>query len=281
MKSANVLGLCLPFITTFFAILSVLYREEFLGSSFALKSPFSTSAESPDNFQYRPYRLVPVDESLENISTTESRTWSFIGTSYGVNIFTRQDVNFQRTSVKGVGSIPLHISSVLGVFWNTSLSSQWIGMLGTMQDHRLERKSENATAKYPLSTLVYQKYNFPYPIASRDFVLRRDILFNAKEREIVVKFKSIEDKRFPATGETIRATTYYANWLFRAEGNRLNHETFVSLETLSDLKGGLPAYFVNYLQRSWPAQTINSLRRLSERKAWLGLSTPFKTIKSW
>lgn len=192
--------------------------------------------------------------------------WVYIGTNHDVKGYTLSLNGIQHTAVKGVGSIPLHITNVFSVFLNTSLSVHWIDMLHIMEDYQLDAKDEAKGMKYPMSSLVYQRYDLPFPLTDRDFVLRRDISFDSKDKQITVIFTSIDDERFPVRKDLIRGQTYFAKWIFRKQESQ-EFSTFVSIETVSDLKGNLPAFFVDYLQRSWPSKTVHALRQLTEKQS--------------
>ena len=248
----------MPFLTLILAIFSVVNKKDYSG----IENKPSTRKQST------------VGES--------SKSWHYIGTSYGVKTYTMVAKGFG-TAVRGVGDIPMHISKVFSVFTNTSLSSDWIDMLQVMQVQSLDAKDiEN-----PMTSLVYQKYDLPFPLTDRDFVLRRDIKFDSKSRKISVDHFSIDDYRFPVKKDLIRAETLFAKWTFRSEQNHNTYSTNVTVETVADLKGDLPVFFGDYLQRSWPSKTIDALRHLVDKYAnlkdqtALDLHPEFRRLNDW
>ena len=200
--------------------------------------------------------------------------WQSLGRRKAVNTYSKKGDSGGKTAVKGDGLIDNHISFVVAAFYNQSLSTQWIDMLEMSKEHKLRNKP----SKFQLSDLLYQKYDLPYPITDRDFVMRRDMAFDGTRKVVKALYRSVEDKKYPLHKGVIRAETMYADWIFRALGP---NQTHVEIETISDLKGGLPTFFVNYLQSQWPSNTIDSLRRLTGKLVSAGNLLPMKSIEKW
>ncbi len=53
--------------------------------------------------------------------------------------------------------------------------------------------------------------------------------------------------------------------------------TLVEVECVVDSKAGVPAWFVNFIQQSWPLKTMGRYRKLMKQKR----ASPFEYVRGW
>jgi hypothetical protein len=126
------------------------------------------------------------------------------------------------------------------------------------------------------SLIFHQSYDMPWPVTDRDFVLLVEPMFDKIERRIVINVKSIEDDRVPEVQDIIRAHSDLTTWKLICV-NKNCSTTAIDVATSADMKGTIPAFIINQLQKMWPTTTINNLRKLVEKKA----SEPLDIIRDW
>jgi hypothetical protein len=149
--------------------------------------------------------------------------------------------------------------------------------------------------------VLYQLYNFPWPVQDRDFVLKRRVIRNNDRQILSIYYNSVEDARFASLESAIRGETLDTFWGFRCmdsealdtddvsktnidepHGHTKNNcgRTFIEVSTVVDLKGALPTWLVNQLQKQWPSKTIDSLVTLADKLMKLGRS-PHEQYANW
>lgn len=123
--------------------------------------------------------------------------------------------------------------------------------------------------------VIYQYYDFPWPINDRDMVLQRKITFDAAKGEVFVDIKSVVDVNFPEVKDVIRGESPVAYWSFKWD--KALQRTSLEGAVVVDLKGSLPAWLINQLQKMWPSKTINGLKDVARR----GSSLPHALAELW
>ena len=220
----------------------------------------------------------------------DSNDWQSIGKVGGVETFVKPDDPVTRTkAVKGTLGIPVHISNVLGVFVDASVAPQWVDLLSEMSELRFEQQQctsgdsafvksiaqmDPALIKPEDVEVVHQEYGFPWPLQPRDFVLLRQFKYDAEQKSVDVYYESIEDLRLPPKDGVIRGVNIYSRFYFSAtaEGG-----TYIEVETQVDLKGSLPSFVINQIQKLWPMKTLGALKTVTQK----GVSAPLARIADW
>ena len=130
------------------------------------------------------------------------------------------------------------------------------GMLKHISEHEyLGPNSHLASKKLGqfggLKSTIYQELHFPWPLSNRDLVMERNVIVHDKDKTLTSTYRSIEDDRFPEKDSVIRALTPYTMWKFTSlTGEHGEHGgTRIELETLTDSKGGIPIWLINYMQK--------------------------------
>ncbi len=176
----------------------------------------------------------------------------------------------------------------------------------------LANHTEYSFEEDPNVNIVHQFYNFPFPIQNRDFVMKRTFSWNEIEKSLHGDYFSMEDPRIPLNPEVVRGHSAFTWWDFKVVANNNNNDngsidskkdagedlvevsinglidqhqkkkknssfTRIEVATVVDLRGSIPAWLVNQLQKRWPSMTINKLTSL----AALHDTTPVVRVMDW
>lgn len=129
------------------------------------------------------------------------------------------------------------------------------------RDHRIEwvdRLDVNRELQRvsPRESIVYQSFGLPWPIADRDYVYRA----KATTRLDGSVLLTLESTTHPESPEStgVRAHLHMSRYVLTPlDGTK----TRVEVEIHTDPRGLLPNWLVNIIQKSWPAKTLEGIRR--------------------
>ena len=136
-------------------------------------------------------------------SELRSIEWSEISNENGVEVFAAKGFNHESGLVPIKFKTTLNDSTarVLTVLADNKRKMEWVPR--AVEARTLERKSET-------DITVYYKYDLPWPLNDRDFIVKNLGVYNKKENMISVDIRSVEHKDDPAlkNKDAIRGTTY-------------------------------------------------------------------------
>ena len=149
----------------------------------------------------------------------------------------------------------------------------------------VDKKGLATKSNFKWRDLVYQRLKLPWPIYPRELLIKRDWHFNEKAKTVQMTYKSIEDERVPHTKGFIRADATHMLWHFEKKPAKevrnaaglteFIDQTYVEVECFVDSKGSIPAWFINYLQGSWPTKVLREFQKLVDGargyEPWPGL----------
>lgn len=234
--------------------------------------------------------------SLANsVSTWESIPWRSIGIFKGVETFAKSVPGSKLHAMRGVTTLNVHISEAMAAFYDVTLAHEWIDTLYDIREYsypvpETETKAAHADKLYAASRLremqpltdnfeytdaVYEIMKLPWPIAPRDILLRREWLYDLQNKTVTVRYASIDDPvRCPETPQRIRAWSPHTLWRFH---HMSPTETLVEIECLVDSKGSIPSWFINFMQRSFPSDSLSAFHALARKKK----VPPHKRVQDW
>ena len=196
---------------------------------------------------------------------------------------------------------------VFAHFADLELSYQWIDMLKLIEELETE---VNAKHDEFGKRVIYQVLNLPWPVANRDLVLERTWDIDSQNKTVTAVYHSIDDNRRPMTKTNVRAWSPHTAWRFEhidplsigdernsyaflgtkskkfVESKKTNSgeacpsksgRTFISLESVVDVKGSLPSWLVNYMQKTWPSKALNAFHTLASS----GQKPPHPQLINW
>jgi hypothetical protein len=119
---------------------------------------------------------------------------------------------------------------------------------------------EEARVVRMLSASEFVEYDHvgtpPIIMADRDFVCQGKIEVDLKQQTFTLKLWPVTDPAVPV-GKYVRGTL---RALWRLQAIDHGRKTLVMAELEGDPKGGIAKWLVNFFQKGWPRNTLESLR---------------------
>jgi hypothetical protein len=200
----------------------------------------------------------------------------------------------------------LKIGEMIGPFFSLDVTVRWVDMLEfireypTLEDAALESKasaqaeigyqgeeteerdggffswgrgrssvdSQSNRKRVPAfgSNVMHQVCSLPWPLAKREFVMSRRVVFDEQAKTMHAYYASVEDPRFPHMNGVVRADTPKTLWVFQSHLVDGKQVTTMSLESEVDTKLPIPAAILNYMQRYWPSKSLNAFKKICKEE---------------
>lgn len=173
--------------------------------------------------------------------------WEKIGDEDGITVFKKEMPGTPLHAFRGTAIINAPMEKVLWVLADNTHRTEWVDRL--KKSVILERKS-----KYEF--VVYQHFGSPPLVSDRDFVYRARA-YSKKDGTAVLDIESVEHPKAPPT-VGVRGELKFSSYRFERRGE---DKTYVDVIVALDPKGALPGWVVNLVQKSWPYNTLSSLRK--------------------
>lgn len=172
--------------------------------------------------------------------------WEKLGHDQGIEVFKKDLPDTPLHAFRGKGLVEAPIGKLIWVMGDNIHRTEWVDRL---------KKSVILEQEDAYSSIVYQQFATPALVAERDFVYRARASGRA-DGSAVLRIASVVHPKAPPTigvrGE-LRDTSY----TFVPKGP---NATLVDVTVVTDPKGALPKWVVNMIQKSWPMNTLTSLR---------------------
>jgi hypothetical protein len=175
--------------------------------------------------------------------TFANPAWKQIAVEDGIKVFSKEAKN---------GTLPFKAEAIL----NHSLER----ILHVLKDH----KNKNKWAPKLKDVLVHKQHNneyifseyykTPWPSYDREFLLKGTIE-NVSRNQVVLKAKSISNDDL-AKSSHVQANVKYINVLLKRISE---NETQIQFEFHGDMKGWMPIWLMNLIQKKWPLRFIQGL----------------------
>ena len=107
-----------------------------------------------------------------------------------------------------------HISEVLTVFLNTTLSTEWVSYLDHAEE--LPTSQEN-------THIIYQFFDMPLPLSDREFLFERKVESDRRRKTVVASYRSVEHASKPQRKNVVRGVSQLQKER-RREGGREGRE---------------------------------------------------------
>ena len=172
--------------------------------------------------------------------------WESVGLIDGVAVERAEIADSSLMAFRGQIEVPVSLAKLIYVFRRPDERRHWVNRYHSHQTLEKTQRSELYRIRFKLPPLV----------SDRDYVLFSKAELDAERREIRVMISSVEDERVPVNDCCVRAEvrrTFYRFTMLSPTRTRLE------VEVHTDPKGSLPSWFVNLIQRKWPANTLTSL----------------------
>jgi hypothetical protein len=175
--------------------------------------------------------------------------WEKIGDDEGVAVYRREVPGSPIVAFKGEGIVDASILRVASVIVDSSRATEWIDSLKEARILRQVSETE---------TIHYDHVGTPIVMKDRDFVSDCKLEFDPPTKTVSLKIHSVTDASAPQTNY-IRGELLHSSFVMTS----IEHgtKTRVVAEIHADPKGSVAKWIVNLFQKSWPHNTIASLRR--------------------
>ncbi len=190
--------------------------------------------------------------------------WQSVDTTEdGIEIF-RKEAGEGLVAFRGVGVVDAPLPLVATVIFDTGRRQEWIEGL---VDSRIIRWGGKD------NFVEYDHIDMPIFFRDRDFVSKVTMSFDLSGK-VTFHYQSADDPSAPHTSY-VRGELLDATFILRSldEGKR----TQVDAEFLSDPKGWIPKWLVNFFVRDWPKKTFRNLRK-EVRKPDLSVDPHFSRL---
>jgi hypothetical protein len=183
------------------------------------------------------------------LSAQKLPAWEKFDEEDGISVFRRDVPGSDVVALRGEGVVAASLLRVGSVLTDVGRATEWIDSL------------EEAKVIRKISDTEYVKWDHigtPFVLADRDFVFNVKLEFKAKEKQMIVRLKSVQDAAAPKT-DYVRGHMIYGMYVLTSiEGGK---KTKILTEMLCDPKGSVAKWMVNLFQKSWPYNTITALRK--------------------
>jgi hypothetical protein len=147
---------------------------------------------------------------------------------------------------KAIGIIDANIDEVLSALKDHKNKSKWSPKLKSVKIHKRMNDNEYIFSEF---------YSTPWPASDREFLLKAKIS-KISPNKYIIAAHSIDDLNFK-NDDHIQADVKYLN-IFLEEKSA--NQTTLEFEFHGDLKGWMPVWLINLVQKKWPMRFIQGLR---------------------
>lgn len=175
--------------------------------------------------------------------------WESIRDDAGIHVSRKLVPGSPFVAFRGEGDIDAPLLAVADVLVDVPHENQW--MDGIKEARILRKVSET-------EYILYSHLGTPPTMTDRDFVTDVQVAIDPSRRGLTVAMRSVDDPAAPRT-EYVRGLLTESSFVLRASPD--GRTTHVVAEIHCDPRGSIAAWAVNFFQRSWGYNTIQSLRR--------------------
>jgi hypothetical protein len=175
--------------------------------------------------------------------------WETIRNDAGIQVSRRVVAGSPFVAFRGEGDVDAPLLAVADVLVDVPHENQW---LDSVKEARILRKVSDT------EYIMYSHLGTPPTMSDRDFVTDVTVTIDPSKRGLTVAMRSVDDALAPHT-DYIRALLTGSSFTLRA--NPDGRTTHVIAEIHCDPKGSIASWAVNFFQRSWGYNTLQSLRR--------------------
>ncbi|HEX8517750.1 MAG TPA: START domain-containing protein [Bacteroidia bacterium] len=163
----------------------------------------------------------------------------------GIAIYTRSLENSPYKELKSVVKLQTTLSSVVSILTDWTSYPEWVYRCG-----------ESSTLKKTGATdwIHYQTVVAPWPVDSRDFVVRVRLNQDPESKIVKIISESIPDY-IPKTEDKVRIREFRASWTLTP----INGEVEVVYELMVNPGGYVPAWLINLAVVDGPYETTRNL----------------------
>jgi hypothetical protein len=170
-------------------------------------------------------------------------------TADGIQILRKEVDDSTLVAFRGIGVVEAPLPLVATVIFDTKRRLEWIEGLEDSMIIRWEGKD---------SFIEYDHIDMPIFFKDRDFVSKIKMSFDPSRKEMVFRYRPSDDPSAPRTSY-IRGELIDTTFILSSIDN--DTKTRIDAMFLSDPKGRIPKWLVNFFVKDWPKTTFRNLRK--------------------
>ena len=182
------------------------------------------------------------------LSFSKTHDWKKIDEEKGVKIFEKKMPDSSVLAFRGTAIVEASLGKIYYVLQDYKNEREWVDMLDKNEILKNFSKDER---------IQYQSFDLPWPISDRDFVYHAKSSLDKSGEKILMVIKSVDYKGAPET-VGVRGSLYRSSFELEKIGE---NKTKVDVQIYADPKGLLPKWVVNLIQKGWPLDTLEGIRR--------------------
>jgi hypothetical protein len=179
----------------------------------------------------------------------DSAGWEPIRSEAGIQVSRKVVPGSPFVAFRGEGDVDAPLLAVADVLVDVPHESQW---MDSVREARILRKVSDT------EYILYSHLGTPPTMTDRDFVTDVHVGIDPSKRGLTVEMHSVDDASAPHT-DYVRALLTESSFTLRASPD--GKTTHVVAEIHCDPRGSIASWAVNFFQRSWGYNTLQSLRR--------------------
>jgi len=188
--------------------------------------------------------------------------WEQIDDSGGIIVYEKDPSDVPTVSLKGEADIAWPLPDILAVMKDNRIANEWMPMV--VEKHDIAPISTN-------ERLEYMHIGMPWPLTDRYFINRAKAEY-LPDGVVRLSVQSIPhpDPRYLESDKVLGTLNLSVLYLVPTSAGH----THVSIEVNTDPKGLIPKWIANMVQRQWPRQFFEGLRRQLAKTARLSTEAP-------
>jgi hypothetical protein len=182
------------------------------------------------------------------LTTLNPADWTLMGRRDGIEVYRRETPGSPLVVFKGEGTIEAPLWKVASILLDTRRAPEWADSL---KESRVVKR---------LGPAEYEEYNhlgMPFILKDRDFLSKVVIDIRADQKTFSLAYKPADDGDMPRT-HYVRGQIQYG--LFEVTSLETGRRSTLKAEIQVDPRGAIPAWVVNFFQKSWPLNTFQGIR---------------------
>jgi hypothetical protein len=185
--------------------------------------------------------------SLTTLASEES-SWTKILEENDITIYSQRAEN-SILPFKATGIINNNIEETLKKLMDYKNKPKWSPKLKSVKLHKQLNRDEFIFSEY---------YSTPWPASDREFLLKGTIRRISSDT-VTLKAKSILNEKLEDSGH-IQADVKYINIILNKVST---NKTQIQFEFHGDMKGWMPVWLMNLIQKKWPLRFIQGLQNFN------------------
>lgn len=177
---------------------------------------------------------------------SQSQTWEQILSQDGIDLFRAQKVESGIIPFKAIALVDGSLDDYLKLLLDSRGRVEWAPKLDKIVIHEVLGPNH----------LIYSEfYRTPWPATDRQFLLEGRVIFKGPGH-VILQGKNSTRTEFKSPDHILCDVRFLNFELIQKEGGK----TKLSFSFLGDMKGWMPNWLINLIQRKWPMRFIQSIR---------------------